>query len=427
MSCNIKTIKTCEIFSDSIFARSFSFDEALQKVTAKIQKSDSANVQNIELTKISNIFSLEIEPLNLAVGNYKITYIFEILISGKLIRKTGLIENLSILKIGCNCEKSENENLDFSIELNQTVIDVELNFSVLNIGSISESGKSAFDIAVENGFVGTEIEWLISLKGTDGSDGKDGTNGQNGNDFKFSDFTPSQLNDLKVKGDPFTFQDLTPAQVILMKGTDGVNGANGANGTNGKDGKDGVNGTNGTNGINGKNAFELWQIENPSETYNDFKNDIIRKKSISLLENYASSSNILTEVSNLNFNLQSGKNYRIKLLGTVQSVAITTGINIAFTFDGNIIANGFVESSLTHLASATTLRSTIFNIDASTATIGSNLITTGTGVVNTPVMINAEMVVRCIDSGTFKTWFASEINTSKSQLNIGTTFIIEEI
>ena len=427
MSCNIKTIKTCEIFSDSIFARSFSFDEALQKVTAKIQKSDSANVQNIELTKISNMFSLEIEPLNLAVGNYKITYIFEILISGKLIRKTGLIENLSILKIGCNCEKSENENLDFSIELNQTVIDVELNFSVLNIGSISESGKSAFDIAVENGFVGTEIEWLISLRGTDGSDGKDGTNGQNGNDFKFSDFTPSQLNDLKVKGDPFTFQDLTPAQVILMKGTDGVNGANGANGTNGKDGKDGVNGTNGTNGINGKNAFELWQIENPSGTYNDFKNDIIRKKSISLLENYASSSNILTEVNALNFNLQSGKNYRIKLLGTVQSVATTTGINIAFTFDGNIIANGFVESSLTHIASATTLRSTVFNIDASTATIGSNLITTGTGVVNTPVMLNAEMVVRCIDSGKFKTWFASEINASQAQLNIGTTFIIEEI
>ena len=180
MSCNIKTIKTCEIFSDSIFARNFSFDEALQKVTAKIQKSDSANVQNIELTKISNMFSLEIEPLNLAVGNYKITYIFEILISGKLIRKTGLIENLSILKIGCNCEKSENENLDFSIELNQTVIDVELNFSVLNIGSISESGKSAFDIAVENGFVGTEIEWLVSLKGTDGKDGANGTNGTNG-------------------------------------------------------------------------------------------------------------------------------------------------------------------------------------------------------------------------------------------------------
>ena len=188
MSCNIKTIKTCEIFSDSIFARNFSFDEALQKVTAKIQKSDSANVQNIELTKISNMFSLEIEPLNLAVGNYKITYIFEKLISGKLIRKTGLIENLSILKIGCNCEKSENENLDFSIELNQTVIDVELNFSVLNI-------KSAFDIAVENGFVGTEIEWLLSLKGEKGDKGDKG-------DFSYINFYVDENMELNYEIEP---------------------------------------------------------------------------------------------------------------------------------------------------------------------------------------------------------------------------------
>ena len=223
MSCNIKTIKTCEIFSDSIFARNFSFDEALQKVTAKIQKSDSANVQNIELTKISNMFSLEIEPLNLAVGNYKITYIFEILISGKLIRKTGLIENLSILKIGCNCEKSENENLDFSIELNQTVIDVKLNFSVLNIGSISESGKSAFDIAVENGFVGTEIEWLSSLKGEKGDKGEQGVQGDKGDKGDKGDTGATGLQGIQgikgIKGD---------------KGEQGVQGEKGEKGDNGE-------------------------------------------------------------------------------------------------------------------------------------------------------------------------------------------------
>ena len=285
MSCNIKTIKTCEIFSDSIFARSFSFDEALQKVTAKIQKSDSPNVQNIELTKISNIFSLEIEPLNLAVGNYKITYIFEILISGKLIRKTGLIENLSILKIGCNCEKSENENLDFSIELNQTVIDVELNFSVLNIGSISESGKSAFDIAVENGFVGTLPEWLESLKGIDGQDGEQGErgekgeNGEKGEPFLFEDFTPEQLLSLKgEKGDKGDIGErgiqgekgdvgergLQGIQGLKgdkgeqglqgmqgLKGDKGDTGANGAQGLKGDKGDKGEAGTNGTNGVDG--------------------------------------------------------------------------------------------------------------------------------------------------------------------------------
>lgn len=52
----------------------------------------------------------------------------------------------------------------------------------------SKDGLSAYEIAVKNGFVGTEIEWLESLKGdagesgVNGTDGKDGTNGQDGED-----------------------------------------------------------------------------------------------------------------------------------------------------------------------------------------------------------------------------------------------------
>ncbi len=38
----------------------------------------------------------------------------------------------------------------------------------------AEHGKSAYDIAVGHGFIGSEAEWLESLKGTDGKDGKDG-------------------------------------------------------------------------------------------------------------------------------------------------------------------------------------------------------------------------------------------------------------
>ena len=37
----------------------------------------------------------------------------------------------------------------------------------------TETAKSAYDIAVENGFEGTEAEWLESLKGEDGKDGED--------------------------------------------------------------------------------------------------------------------------------------------------------------------------------------------------------------------------------------------------------------
>lgn len=41
---------------------------------------------------------------------------------------------------------------------------------------------SAYEIAVANGFVGTETEWLESLVGADGSDGEDGLDGAPGAD-----------------------------------------------------------------------------------------------------------------------------------------------------------------------------------------------------------------------------------------------------
>lgn len=44
------------------------------------------------------------------------------------------------------------------------------------------NGKSAYEIAKENGFVGTVSEWLESLKGADGLPGKDGVDGKNGKD-----------------------------------------------------------------------------------------------------------------------------------------------------------------------------------------------------------------------------------------------------
>ena len=47
-----------------------------------------------------------------------------------------------------------------------------------NTGSNGENGKSAYEIAVENGFNGTEEEWLESLKGQKGSSGLDGTTGK---------------------------------------------------------------------------------------------------------------------------------------------------------------------------------------------------------------------------------------------------------
>ncbi len=75
------------------------------------------------------------------------------------------------------------------------------------------AGKTAYELAVEHGFEGTEEEWRAYLRGEDGKDGEDG-----------------------------------------KPGADGQNGQNGQNGTNGTDGVNGTNGTDGTDGEDGKDG-----------------------------------------------------------------------------------------------------------------------------------------------------------------------------
>ena len=77
--------------------------------------------------------------------------------------------------------------------------------SEMQTGTNGKDGRSAYEIAIENGFVGTVAEWLESLKGRNGIDGKDGKDGLPGKD-----------------------------------GTNGKDGLPGKDGRDGRDGKDGV-------------------------------------------------------------------------------------------------------------------------------------------------------------------------------------------
>jgi len=128
--------------------------------------------------------------------------------------------------------------------LNQVVTDNE------NNGYVVQNGKSAYELAVENGFEGTVEEWLASLQGihgNDGTNGIDGKDGENGVDGMNGTNGQNGLNG--------------------QNGKDGVDGTNGKDGENGKDGTDGLNGTdgqdgqNGTDGQNGKSAYDL-AVEN---------------------------------------------------------------------------------------------------------------------------------------------------------------------
>lgn len=89
------------------------------------------------------------------------------------------------------------------------------------------NGKSAYEIAVDNGFVGTEQEWLESLKGEDGKDATAPT--------------------VEIDDGGYWVINGKATNVLAV----GVNGENGKDGVNGKDGKDGKDGTNGVNGHDG--------------------------------------------------------------------------------------------------------------------------------------------------------------------------------
>lgn len=73
-----------------------------------------------------------------------------------------------------------------------------------NVGPIrGPQGKSAYDIAVENGFEGTMEEWIVSLKGEQGITGPKGDPGEKGEPGQDADLTEvtEQLEQMKTKVD----------------------------------------------------------------------------------------------------------------------------------------------------------------------------------------------------------------------------------
>lgn len=96
-----------------------------------------------------------------------------------------------------------------------------------SVGEDLPRGKSAYEIAKENGFNGTETEWLASLKGATGApgaDGKDGEDGKtpyvgdNGNWFVGSDDTGKPSRGAKGdKGDTGATPNLTIGTVTTLE------------------------------------------------------------------------------------------------------------------------------------------------------------------------------------------------------------------
>ena len=104
----------------------------------------------------------------------------------------------------------------------------------LPLAACGEAGKSAYEIAVDNGFVGTEQEWLESLVGPQGPQGEQGEQGPQGEKGDKGDTGEQGPQGEKGdKGDP---------------GEDGEDGATGATGGKGDKGDTGATGPKGDRG-----------------------------------------------------------------------------------------------------------------------------------------------------------------------------------
>ena len=144
------------------------------------------------------------------------------------VRATTVVKTLHIRPSGF---EGENSNVPPTPDLYQQLLE--------KISEKGKDGKSAFEIAVEHGFVGTETEWLESLKGVDG---KDGVNGKDG--------------------------------------CDGRNGVDGLPGKDGKNGADGLLGRDGIDGTDGKSAYIIAVEHGFSGTENEWLQSLKGKDGI---------------------------------------------------------------------------------------------------------------------------------------------------
>ena len=214
---NIETLEHEIIAADQIaFVKiHFVFDKSWKPLHKVVQfTQDEITYNRVLGTENTSCFL----PAELTAGSMKMSLFGYDAEATETVRATTIVKTLHIRPSGF---EGENGNVPPTPDLYQQLLQ--------KISEKGKDGKSAYEIAVEHGFVGTEVEWLESLKGVDG---KDGVNGKDG--------------------------------------CDGRNGVDGLLGKDGKDGADGLPGRDGIDGIDGKSAYIIAVEHGFSGTENEW-------------------------------------------------------------------------------------------------------------------------------------------------------------
>lgn len=204
---NIETLEH-EVIADnqvSFVNVHFVFDNNWKPLHKVVQFAQDEFVYNMVLGYDGTVCKL---PSELHAGAVKMSLFGYDTAAQDTVRATTVIHTLNIRPSGFDGESSS--PIPPTPDLYQQLLK--------NIDEATK-GKSAFEIAVEHGYVGTEEEWLRSLHGKDGVDGTPGKDGEQG-----------------------------------PPGENGRDGIDGEQGPPGADGKDGVDGKDGADGLPGKDG-----------------------------------------------------------------------------------------------------------------------------------------------------------------------------
>jgi len=169
---NIETLEHEVIAADQIaFVKiHFVFDNNWKPLHKVVQfTQDEITYNRVLGTENTSCFL----PAELTAGTVKMSLFGYDAEATKTVRATTIVKTLHIRQSGF---EGENSNVPPTPDLYQQLLQ--------KISEKGKNGKSAFEIAVEHGFAGTETEWLKSLRGTDGKDGLPGKDGENGVDGK---------------------------------------------------------------------------------------------------------------------------------------------------------------------------------------------------------------------------------------------------
>lgn len=127
-------------------------------------------------------------------------------------------------------------------------------------GENGANGKSAYELAVQNGYIGSLSQWLASLKGQQGEQGLQGPIGATGpagpQGEQGQQGVQGPIGQQGVQGEQ---GPIGPKGEVGAQGPQGDVGPKGDTGPRGEKGEKGNDGLPGAAGVNGKSAYELAQ------------------------------------------------------------------------------------------------------------------------------------------------------------------------